>query len=196
MLSKKSRLNFRSLYLKHSYYVKPRLTYTVKEALKAIPLPQPAATTLSDFTKLELKEKLYDIMFLSAPLSQKKQSHDDQDPPENCEGENKKRIQKYTSVPSSKKGKAQDDTSNFKRFEDADKPRHEQEQEHELVDADKEPQEHELQIGSTVMFGKCMKKFLNKDKITKADLKDRIDWTNPEGERFHNDMSKPLPLTG
>ncbi|GJT36266.1 hypothetical protein Tco_0926685 [Tanacetum coccineum] len=75
------------------------------------------------------------------------------------------------------------------------------------------------------MFGKCMKKFLNKDKITKANLEglafellknmfknsieleynleqchlaltEKIDWTNPKGERFHNDLSKPLPLTG
>ncbi|GJS54179.1 hypothetical protein Tco_0627541 [Tanacetum coccineum] len=40
----------------------------------------------------------------------------------------------------------------------------------ELVDANKRPEEHQLQIGSTVMFRKCMKKFLNKDKITKVDL--------------------------
>ncbi|GJU77432.1 hypothetical protein Tco_1274502 [Tanacetum coccineum] len=95
----------------------------------------------------------------------------------------------------------------------------------ELVDTNKELEEHELQLGSSIMFGKCMKKFLNKDKINKADLegpafellKNRfknnielkynleqchlawtyiIDWTNPEGERFHNDLSKPLPLTG
>ncbi|GKA67551.1 hypothetical protein Tco_0767468 [Tanacetum coccineum] len=25
-------------------------------------------------------------------------------------------------------------------------------------------------------------------------MTDKMDWTNPEGERFHNDMSKPLPL--
>ncbi|GKC18281.1 hypothetical protein Tco_1020431 [Tanacetum coccineum] len=74
------------------------------------------------------------------------------------------------------------------------------------------------------MFGNYMKKFFNKDKITKEDLEDpafellknrfknsieleynleqchlaltnRIDWTNLEGKRFHNDLSKPLPLT-
>nr|GFB28764.1 hypothetical protein [Tanacetum cinerariifolium] len=95
----------------------------------------------------------------------------------------------------------------------------------ELVDVDKEPEEHTLQLGSTVMFGKYMKKLLNKYKITKADLKgptfkfiknmfknnmeldynleqcylaltDRINWTNPEEERFYNDLSKLLPLTG
>nr|GEX06907.1 hypothetical protein [Tanacetum cinerariifolium] len=67
--------------------------------------------------------------------------------------------------------------------------------------------------------------FLNKDKITKEHLEgptfkllknvfrniieleynmeqchlamtDRIDWANPEGERFHNDLSKPVPLAG
>ncbi|GKD69540.1 hypothetical protein Tco_1323630, partial [Tanacetum coccineum] len=94
-----------------------------------------------------------------------------------------------------------------------------------LVDAEEEPEEHELQNGSVVMFGKCMKKFLNKDKITKEDLEgpafellkkrfknsgklaynleqyhialtDKIDWANPEGNRFHDDLSKPLPLVG
>ncbi|GKD02773.1 hypothetical protein Tco_1177747 [Tanacetum coccineum] len=27
-------------------------------------------------------------------------------------------------------------------------------------------------------------------------MTNKIDWTNPEGERFHNDLSKPLPLVG
>ncbi|GJU84640.1 hypothetical protein Tco_1292186 [Tanacetum coccineum] len=27
-------------------------------------------------------------------------------------------------------------------------------------------------------------------------LTDNIDWINPEGDRFHQDLSKPLPLTG
>ncbi|GJU96171.1 hypothetical protein Tco_1320927 [Tanacetum coccineum] len=53
----------------------------------------------------------------------------------------------------------------------------------ELVNADKEPEEHELQFGSIVMFGKCIKKFLNKDKITKADLK-----TIPTRYFFNNDL--------
>ncbi|GJV66968.1 hypothetical protein Tco_1482477 [Tanacetum coccineum] len=40
----------------------------------------------------------------------------------------------------------------------------------ELVDADKDPEEHELQIRSTIIFAKKMKGFLKKDKITRADL--------------------------
>ncbi|GKE49653.1 hypothetical protein Tco_1480911, partial [Tanacetum coccineum] len=27
-------------------------------------------------------------------------------------------------------------------------------------------------------------------------MTDKIDWENPEGDRFHTDMSKPLPLEG
>ncbi|GKD36273.1 hypothetical protein Tco_1251782 [Tanacetum coccineum] len=75
------------------------------------------------------------------------------------------------------------------------------------------------------MFRKCIKKLLNKDKITKEDLEgpvfellmkrfknnvelkynleqchlaltDKIDWANPEGNRFHDDLTKPLPLVG
>ncbi|GJY75778.1 hypothetical protein Tco_0480894 [Tanacetum coccineum] len=95
----------------------------------------------------------------------------------------------------------------------------------ELIDAEEEPEEHELLNGSVVMFGTCMKKLLNKDKITKEALEgpafellqkrfknsvdleynlehchlaltDKIDWANPEGHRFHGDLSKPLPLVG
>nr|GEY07632.1 hypothetical protein [Tanacetum cinerariifolium] len=64
----------------------------------------------------------------------------------------------------------------------------------ELVKAEEELEEHELQNGSVVMFGKCMKRFLNKDKIIKEDLE------GPAFEllknRFHDDLSKPLPLVG
>nr|GEY04995.1 hypothetical protein [Tanacetum cinerariifolium] len=117
----------------------------------------------SDFTELESKEKLYDMMFESGSsishqahqelydalresirvkkiearygtvLSyQKKQSHDDQDPLKNHKGKNKKRRCNDTSRPSSKKGKAQEYTSNLNRFIDADETRHEQEKEHEV----------------------------------------------------------------
>nr|GEV49507.1 hypothetical protein [Tanacetum cinerariifolium] len=130
-----------------------------------------------------------------------------------------KKINKQKGVggSSSKNGKAQNDTSNFERFDDS--------WFNKLVDAYKVPEEQELQFESIVMFGKCMMKFLNKDKITKVDMEgptfellknmlkssieleynlkqchlaltDIIDWTNLEGERFHNDLRKPLPLTG
>ncbi|GJT10293.1 hypothetical protein Tco_0857335 [Tanacetum coccineum] len=163
--------------------------------------------------------------FGSEKTSIKKRSHDDHDPPKNREGEKSMKRQKGTGGSSSKKGKAKEDTSNYERVEDAKEPRQEKEQEHKLVEAEEEPEEHELQNGSVVMFDKCMKKFLNKDKFTKEDLEgpafgllknrfkniveleynieqchlaliEKIDWANPEGNRFHDDLSKPLSLVG
>nr|GEX49832.1 hypothetical protein [Tanacetum cinerariifolium] len=66
----------------------------------------------------------------------------------------------------------------------------------ELVDVEEEPEANELINGSVVLFGKCKKKFPNKDNITKEELKDNIDWANPKGNRFHLDMNKPLTLVG
>ncbi|GKE35136.1 hypothetical protein Tco_1454458, partial [Tanacetum coccineum] len=115
--------------------------------------------------------------------------------------EKKMKRRKGDGGSSSKKKKSPTDTSNYERFKDDDKPRQEQEEvaqhdaftgEHahwfkqpgekrvklpeqnwfnELVNADKDPREYELQIGSTVMFAKSMQNFLNKEKITKEDLK-------------------------
>ncbi|GJW09972.1 hypothetical protein Tco_1575799 [Tanacetum coccineum] len=186
-------------------FVQPRLERTDLDVIKKNPinLLQSTSTPSAEPTKYELKHQLYEKMFETAvylyhekhhalydalqdlmqvnklearykstKTSTKKRSHDDLDPPKNHEGEKKMKRRKVVGGSSSKK--------------------------------DKEPGEHELQLGSTVMFGKCMKKFLNKNKITKPDLegltfellKNRIDWTNPEGERFHNDLSKTLLLTG
>ncbi|GKA51585.1 hypothetical protein Tco_0744781 [Tanacetum coccineum] len=94
----------------------------------------------------------------------------------------------------------------------------------ELVDIEEEPDEHEYKNGSVVIFGKLVKKIFKKDKITKEDVEGpfellkgtckniikleykmeqchlaliyKIDWTNLESDRFHHDLSKPLPLTG
>ncbi|GJV55729.1 hypothetical protein Tco_1456734 [Tanacetum coccineum] len=89
---------------------------------------------------------------------------------------------------------------------------------------------HVLSCHNTLIFWGCHvfqkdEKFLNKDKITKADLEGptfkllknmvknsveleynlkqcylvmtvKIDWTNPEGDRFHTNLSKSLPLEG
>ncbi|GJU17263.1 hypothetical protein Tco_1145229 [Tanacetum coccineum] len=95
----------------------------------------------------------------------------------------------------------------------------------ELVDAEEEPEKHEYKDGSVTLFGKLVKKIFKKEKITKEDvdgpsfellkgtcknsieleynmdqcslaLTDIIDWINPEGDRYHQDLSKPLPLTG
>ncbi|GJY49822.1 hypothetical protein Tco_0439778 [Tanacetum coccineum] len=93
-----------------------------------------------------------------------------------------------------------------------------------LVDVEEEPDKHEYKNGSVVIFGKLVKKIFKKDKITKEDVEGpfellkgtckniikleynmeqchlaliyKIDWTNPESDRFHHDLSKPLPLTG
>ncbi|GJV72304.1 hypothetical protein Tco_1492299 [Tanacetum coccineum] len=95
----------------------------------------------------------------------------------------------------------------------------------ELVDAGKEPEEHEYKDGSVTQFGKLVKKFFKKDNITKEDMEclafkllkgtcknsleleynmdqchialtGKIDWINPEGDKVHRDLSKSLPLTG
>ncbi|GKA92622.1 hypothetical protein Tco_0814547 [Tanacetum coccineum] len=153
------------------------------------------------------------------------------DPPKNHEGETKKRRRKSARESSSKKEKALVDTStNFERFEDVDEPTQEEEFYHDAFNVEhsywfKQPGEHELKIGSTVMFAKSMKNLLNKDKITKSDLEDPafellknrfknnieleynieqcylgmtniIDWANPEGNRFHTYLRKSLPLEG
>ncbi|GKF74502.1 hypothetical protein Tco_0220834, partial [Tanacetum coccineum] len=66
-----------------------------------------------------------------------------------------------------------------------------------LVDPEEEPKDHEYKDGPVTYFGKLVKKIFKKYKIIKKilDLTDKIDWINPKGERFHQDLSKPLPLT-
>ncbi|GJR08437.1 hypothetical protein Tco_0791089 [Tanacetum coccineum] len=187
------------------------------------------ADTLSEY---ELKHKLYDMMQQSHSFV----AHD-------------KHLELYNALMNSM---GIDEL--VAKVEDAKEPRQEEEQVHEvqsdissklnpvwfqktakelpeqswfneLVDAKEELEENELQNGSVIRFGKCMKKFLNKYKITKEDLKcltfellkgrfkniveleytleqchlsltDKIDWTNPIGNRFHDDLSQPLPLVG
>ncbi|GJY38844.1 hypothetical protein Tco_0425208 [Tanacetum coccineum] len=138
-----------------------------------------------------------------------KRPHDAQDPPKDHEGEkNKKRRQKNAGESSSKKSKVQRNPHIMKEF-------------NVLVDAEEEPEEFEYKDGSMTLFGKLVKKIFKKDKITKEDvegptlkllkgtcknsiqleynmdqchlaLTDKIDWS----DRFHNDLNKPLPLTG
>ncbi|GJX99047.1 hypothetical protein Tco_0356066 [Tanacetum coccineum] len=109
--------------------------------------------------------------------------------------------------------------------DDVEEPRQNEETEHEVQTEEVlEPDEHEFKNGSVVIFGKLVKKIFKKDKITKEDMEGpfellkgtckniikleynmeqchlaliyKIDWTNPESDRFHHDLSKPLPLTG
>ncbi|GJT52825.1 hypothetical protein Tco_0978982 [Tanacetum coccineum] len=65
-----------------------------------------------------------------------------------------------------------------------------------LVNAEKDPLTFDDLIGSTIDFTKFAKNRLKKDKITKSDLEDQLDWANPEGDKCPYDMSKPLPLKG
>ncbi|GJS49998.1 hypothetical protein Tco_0600119 [Tanacetum coccineum] len=233
-----------------SNYVKTRLGRTVLDVIKKNPvnLFQSSSTPLDTLIQYELKHKLYDMMYQSRSFlahekhldlyndlmnsmkidelvakgehnltpSLRKRSHDDQNPPEDREGETRKRKAKFELILLTLK--------DLKMLINQDRNKSRNIKLSQIY-LDKELEEHELQLGSTIMFGKCMKKFLNKDKITKADLEgpafellkkrfknfieleynleqchlaliDRIDWTNPEGDRFHNDLSKPLPLTG
>ncbi|GJT60698.1 hypothetical protein Tco_1004231 [Tanacetum coccineum] len=175
-----------------------------------------------------MQVKKQQARFGSAKPPQKKQSYDDHDSLRNREGEKKMKRRKGAGGLSSKKHKASANLSNFERFKNVDEPTQENKNHHdaftrkhdnwfkqpskkktkelpeqswfnELVDAKKDLGENELQIGSTTMFAKNMKNFLNKDKITKADFEGlvfKLLKNSPEGERFHIDLSKPLPLVG
>ncbi|GKC36665.1 hypothetical protein Tco_1049049 [Tanacetum coccineum] len=74
-------------------------------------------------------------------------------------GRKGRKRRKTAGESSSKKDKYPANSSNYETFYN------------ELVDANKDPEEFELQEGSTIMFDKKMKGFLKKDKITRANLK-------------------------
>ncbi|GKA87759.1 hypothetical protein Tco_0809523 [Tanacetum coccineum] len=91
-----------------SDYVEPHLASTVKEALKTTHMAQTDVPTSREFTKFDLKEMLYEKIFQNDmdQLSHlRRNKFTMMDPPGNHEGENKKRRQKDTSRPYSKKGK-------------------------------------------------------------------------------------------
>ncbi|GKE80695.1 hypothetical protein Tco_1550695 [Tanacetum coccineum] len=119
-----------------------------------------------------------DAQYGSTKPSHNKITHDDQDP-EDHEGEKSNERRRKEELPIQ---------SWF----------------NELVDAGKEPEEHEYKDGSVTQFafellkGTCKNSIeleYNMDQCSLA-LTDKIDWINPEGDRFHQDLSKPLPLTG
>ncbi|GJZ32910.1 hypothetical protein Tco_0578346, partial [Tanacetum coccineum] len=182
------------------------LPKAVSDAIKKNPvnLFQSTTTPTVDPTEYELKHQLYEKMFQttvnmklnkhhdlydalqesmkvneiqaqfgSAKTSTKKQSHDDQDPLENHEGEKKMKKQKGVGVSLSKKGKAQDDYPHYERGDDAKGPRHEEGHKHEV--------QSELEY--------------NMEQYHLA-LTNKIDWANLEENRFHDDLSKHLPLVG
>ncbi|GKB88804.1 hypothetical protein Tco_0961076 [Tanacetum coccineum] len=95
----------------------------------------------------------------------------------------------------------------------------------ELEKTAKAPEEFDDLLGTTFDFSNFVKHHLKKDKLTKADLEgpvfellkgtcrssieleyhleqrylafsNKLDWTNPEGDRIPQDLSKPLPLFG
>ncbi|GKA53104.1 hypothetical protein Tco_0746419 [Tanacetum coccineum] len=137
-------------------------------------LPKSTSTPVVDPTEYELKHQLYEKIFTTAAYLK----HDKHRAlyyvvQESMQvDELQARFgQKGAGGSLSKRGKAQDYSPYYERGDDAEELRHEERHEHELVDAEDEPEEHKLLNGLVVLFGKCMKNFLNKDKITKEDLK-------------------------
>ncbi|GKE49822.1 hypothetical protein Tco_1481080, partial [Tanacetum coccineum] len=165
------------------------LRYEMKQ--KLYDMMQKSCSFLAHDKHLELYNALMNLMGvdgsatkgdLDCTPSQHKRSHDDQDPPKDREGEKKVREGKKMLVGFRPRKESKEELIVQSLF-------------NELVVVEDEPEEHELINDSVLLFGKCMKKFLNKDKITKEDLEDKIDWANTKGNKFHNDLSKPLPLT-
>ncbi|GJU58574.1 hypothetical protein Tco_1236340 [Tanacetum coccineum] len=139
-----------------SDFVQHRLEGTVLDVINKnlVNLFQSNSTITADPTEYELKLQLIN------------------DPPENHEGKKKIKRQKGASGSSSKKGKAQEDTSYYERVEDAKEPRQVEEQEHEAQSdvLEEELEEHKPPQQCSVTSWKMKNKFLNKDKITKEDL--------------------------
>ncbi|GJR27165.1 hypothetical protein Tco_1103397 [Tanacetum coccineum] len=86
----------------------------------------------------------------------------------------KKRRKRGVGESLSKKSKDQDEPPHFKRGNDAEEPRQDDEQVHEdhevhnnLIDVEEESEEHEYKNGSMTYFGKLVKKIFKKDKIIK-----------------------------
>ncbi|GKA13887.1 hypothetical protein Tco_0693533 [Tanacetum coccineum] len=127
-----------------SDFVQHRLEGTILDVINKnlVNLFQSNSTITADPTEYELKLQLYEKMFKTATYLKHEKHH------------------------------ALYDTLQESIVEDAKEPRQVEEQEHEAQSdvLEEELEEHKLQNGSVVMFGKCMNKFLNKDKITKEDL--------------------------
>ncbi|GJR13647.1 hypothetical protein Tco_0796299 [Tanacetum coccineum] len=158
------------------------------------------------------------------PSQKKRRRDDyDKDPFAGADKDSKKRQKKPDSskndkdqVGSSKKGKLSSKPSISNKPVDADEFS-------TLEKSAKAPEDFDDVLGSTFDFSNFMKHRLKKDRLTKADLEgpvfelfngtcrssieleyhleqcylafsDELDWTNPEGNRNHQDFSKPLPL--
>nr|GEX82517.1 hypothetical protein [Tanacetum cinerariifolium] len=127
-----------------------------------------------------------------------KQLH--QDPLKDREGEkSRKRRQIDVGGSSSNKSKAQVESPHYESGDDDDEePRHEENLKHEI-------QFDVLGKQNFVWFQKTTKELPiqswfhelvdDEDKPEENEfINDKINWTNPEGDMFNHDLSKPLPL--
>ncbi|GJT51939.1 hypothetical protein Tco_0978096 [Tanacetum coccineum] len=163
-----------------------RLEKTVHDMLKKNPVNmfQSSSTPAFTFTEYELNKKLYDMMQNSRSFL-----------------DHKKHLDLYNALinlmdidESTEQG---DTPSQHKRSHDV----HDPFEDHEGEKRSKRRQKDDVIPRPTKerlkrIIHTMKEKIFKKDKITKEDVEDKIDWINPEGDRFHHDMSKPLPLTG
>ncbi|GJS26724.1 hypothetical protein Tco_0487344 [Tanacetum coccineum] len=116
-------------------YFQPRLERNVLDVIKKNLIIETVAClthdkhhSLYDALQESMQVNELQARYESAKPSRKKRSHNDHDPPENCEGEKNMKRRKGVCGSSSKKEKALVDTSNSERFKDANEPRQEQEE--------------------------------------------------------------------
>ncbi|GJS88001.1 hypothetical protein Tco_0770637 [Tanacetum coccineum] len=185
-----------------SNYVKPRLNTSVLEVMKTnqINLFTQSSTSIDDFLEMDLKLKL---------------SHNNQDPPNNREGENKKKRQKDVGEPFSRSSRrnrsplviVQDDTPAMKPLDQTDILI----QKHFIPEwfpkksglakrsttwfdlflkSDIDKDENHILGPSTIAIAKKFKELIQKDELSIADLEgaglERLKWNSDEG-----DVSKP-----
>ncbi|GJZ11110.1 hypothetical protein Tco_0545869 [Tanacetum coccineum] len=147
-----------------------------------------------------------DMDKLADPPSQKKRQRDDhdKDPPADTDKDSKKKKSKDHDVSSSKKTKDQHTSSKeWSKDPNADAGP-EEDWFPELEKTEKVLEEFDDLLGSTFDFLNFIRHRHKKEKLTKADLEGQslnfskkpaeLDWENPEGDRFPQDFSKPLPL--
>ncbi|GKA18260.1 hypothetical protein Tco_0698097 [Tanacetum coccineum] len=138
--------------------------------------------------------------------SQYRRSHDDQDLPKDHKGETRNIRVQETDEPRQEEEQEHDKQSDVPSnlnpiwFQKTVKELPEQSLFNKLVDAEEEPEENELQNCpafelSKGRFKNSVELQYNLEQCHLA-LTDKIDWANPEGYRFHDDLSQPLPLVG
>ncbi|GJV80497.1 hypothetical protein Tco_1516367 [Tanacetum coccineum] len=183
----------------------------IEDSVQANVINESSSTPSTDPTKYELKHQLYEKMFKIAAYLTHEKHHAFYDAlQESCRSINFKHdtdqqspLKKLQAIPLTFK--------DLKMLKNQDKNTRK-----------KFIMMHSVE---SMLIGSSNLNFLNKDNITKADLEgltfkllknrfknnieleynmekchlampDKIDWTNPKRERFHIDLSKPLPLEG